>query len=163
MLKASFVLLASVVTIGSVNAPIESSSTAATAAATNCGDLRTLCGGHNMLLGPSGSTQDPHSDCRICIDQGGCHSGCNAASAEQREDYTRLVAAAEAGDIADLIRAAESAPDYAYYNSDRSAVQVLSCNGTSVIASVPLDGASRQIAAVQLRQYGTAVVAASNE
>lgn len=120
-------------------------------------------GGHYMHSGPSGPYLIYHDDCAICITPGGCHPGCDDQLAARAPDYKRLVAEANELDVHGVLSAAKAIPEFAFYNAARASVQVLSCDGETVIASIPVEGGLRRVAAAQLRHLSGRAVSATEE
>lgn len=143
--------------VGSPTAPLEA--TTGETVLAGCFNMWYCGGGHYMLQGPVGAYQVYHGECKICIDQGGCHDGCGATEAGKKADYARMVAAAATADVDGLIEAAKTMPEYVYFNAQRDAVQVLACDQRTIIASVPVTGASRVLAAAHLQSISALQVA----
>lgn len=120
------------------------------AAQGGCFNMWYCTGGHYMLQGPIGAYRFHHGECMVCIDEGGCHPGCFDADAGKKVDYSRMVAAAESADLQGLLDAAETLPEYVYFNAERSSVQVLACDQRTIIASVPVLGSAKLVAAARL-------------
>ncbi|WKW11247.1 hypothetical protein Strain138_000483 [Pseudogemmatithrix spongiicola] len=124
-----------------------------------CYGMWYCTGGHYMLPGPIGAYRDHHGDCRVCLVEGGCHAGCFEVDAGKKVDYTRMVASAAAMDVQGVIDAAAVAREFALFNSERSSVQILSCDKATIIASIPVEGVTRQLAAARLRGVPTHLAA----
>jgi hypothetical protein len=163
-MKVSLSLLIAVMSLGATYAPSEPAGAIAEAARAACYKM-TLCGGdgHYMHSGPSGPYTNFHSNCIICIDPGGCHSGCDDQLAERAPEYERLVAAAVNFDAESVIEAAQAIPEFAFYNEERESVQILSCDHETIIASIPVNDRVRRLAAARLRGQPGRAVAATDE
>jgi hypothetical protein len=99
--------------------------------------------GDHILQGPSPGGydgQEAHGDCRTCIEELPCHSGCSLpqANAELQEAYDRALAAAEQGNSVELLELIAAVPEFIRINGERAAIQFYACDGESVIASLPL-------------------------
>lgn len=118
-----------------------------------------LCGSPAHQVAPTGDgRRGGHTECMTCVCGGtpcaaeNCHGTCSQTfgSAEVRKQYDVAVNASMKGDVETLLRAAKDASGLVTFNADRSAIQVLTCSGTSVISSVPVSGALMTLAAAQL-------------
>ena len=69
-----------------------------------------------------------------------CHPVCNEQSPvpELKEHVEDMVAAAEKGDVGEVLRLAPTVSDNVMWNANRQAVQIRSCSQTSLIASLPV-------------------------
>lgn len=67
-----------------------------------------------------------------------CHPDCTVSFADPlaRKLYATVVAQAQQSRVDAVIGLGRAVPDRVYFNQARGAVQVLSCNGESVVASL---------------------------
>lgn len=151
-------LVVAVLPLTSAEAPLPQQTVAEGTADGACYKMWWCSGGHYMYDGPSGPYANYHSDCSQCL-YGNCHPGCSPVDAGKKEDYLRMVAAAEHLDVGGVLDAAKAIPEFAFYNVQRASVQVLSCDKGTVIASIPVEGALRHVAATQLSRQPTRLVA----
>ncbi len=102
--------------------------------------LVTICGGGHTVTGTAEiGVRNPHSDCLVCIDQGGCHPECDVTLVPSvRPIYALVLAAARKGDAATIMQLAPQLPGFVSYNVERKSIQVASCNRRSIIANLPL-------------------------
>jgi hypothetical protein len=118
--------------------------TAAPAAAqTECKSLLTCEPGHALpdyFFG--GNKGNPHLSCLICVggDPTNCHPYCVFTSADPKvqQGFERVVAAASRGAAAEVVVLGRAFKEHVYFNAERGAVQILSCDRMSVLASLPL-------------------------
>lgn len=96
--------------------------------------------GH-YLQGPSaGGLLNLHGDCMYCP-YNDCHPGCNQTllpDSSRKALYAEALRVALTLDADAVVRYAPELPELVYVNVERNAVQVRSCSGDAVIASLPL-------------------------
>lgn len=124
-----------------------------------CGPMVSCAGtsAHRVPCpGGAPDVQNCHPDCLVCV-SGDCHPGCQDSSLplqskETKRRFDEIVALAVTADASTVLTAELSSPSgRLYYNRARSAVQLMSCDGSTVIASIPLrSGADRQLAQLRL-------------
>ncbi len=120
-----------------------------------CGPMHYFCGGDysgHTVIGPAPSGVYPlHGECLFCVN-GPCHFGCDESlrsDPDARRVYAQAVEAASHGDATATLRLAPWSGGYVRLNEIRSAVQVMSCSGDLVIASLPLDGPAMAAASAE--------------
>lgn len=93
-----------------------------------------------------------HSSCKVCkdietgeaISYEKCHpcdgfiGGTEGTVAAAKAMYESLLDAAEAQSQAEMVRLAGLLPEHAFVNMARGSLQVLTCDGTEVVANIPL-------------------------
>lgn len=99
--------------------------------------------GDHKLQGPAPDGYDgsqAHGDCRTCLVIGPCHSPCEAEDDEEsvRAAYAAAVVAASRGDVRTVLNLERAAGRYVKTNRERRSVQVMSCDGSAVIANLPI-------------------------
>ena len=105
-----------------------------------CGYFGECSGGGHKLPQTTQSNQNPHSNCLACI-EGVCHPVCGggyASNPAMQAKYEAVLAAANTGDVARVIRLGEQTPGYIMYNAGRQSVQILSCTEDGVLANLPV-------------------------
>ena len=110
-------------------------------------------GSHTASGGGTSVGEPTHATCNIC--PGGifnCHAECEPTLVDRlgKEAYRSTVAAARRGDVETLIALGSLVPDYVRYNAERRAVQLLSCTGSSVLATLLVRDARLVAAAARL-------------
>jgi hypothetical protein len=105
-----------------------------------CADMFQACEfGWHVLQGPGGNYRgsEAHGDCRMCVDEGTCHSPCINFSGDEEElaAYNAALDALRRGDIGAALAVADRAAGYVRVNTVRSTVQILSCDRSRVIAN----------------------------
>jgi hypothetical protein len=98
-----------------------------------------------------------HGACALCLDGTTeqpayvCHQ-CEslALSSEQQVAYRQLKRAGAVGDIDEVLRWGSKLPGKVLLNRSRNSLQIRDCNGTSVIASIPIATQAQLIAAQSL-------------
>ncbi len=122
----------------------------------SCGPMSVCSGGH-FLSCPAGFGYDNcHFYCATCV-FGTCHSGCDAsfADAAEKKQYARVLDLADALDIEGLIAAARSMRGYVFFSPERDAVQVVACDGRSIVGNLPVTSMKeRFLAAAELPRAG---------
>ena len=104
--------------------------------------------GDHVLQGPGPDGYDgaeAHGDCRTCVIEFPCHNSCGGLELdpEAKDAYAAAFEAAAKGDVDELLRQQRSAGRFIRVNAARSSVQLLSCDGASVIANLPAETAQR--------------------
>lgn len=100
-------------------------------------------GGHHKFYVDTGLSQGTqHLDCRYCS-FGGCHPWCWEEEDEVDAVDLEMIAAQDdisRGDFPSLLERLGAVKKYAVFNEDRGAIQLMSCDGDMVVASmtVPL-------------------------
>jgi hypothetical protein len=83
-----------------------------------------------------------------------CHPDCglyeNSACSDSSPEYLLALEAAKVGNTSGIIAYGRSLPRHVVFNPARSAIQVLSCTGGSVVASLTVSGAVAQVAKLSL-------------
>ena len=95
----------------------------------------------HKVLGPGPGVWYLHGDCGRCLVAfEDCHPDCSAENEEPavRENYSKLIDAAVAKDIDRVVKLMYSVPQFAFVNQARQSIQILSCDGQSVVANLPL-------------------------
>lgn len=117
-----------------------------------CGPLEECAGNLHRIPCPGGAQmyEGCHSECAYCF--GPCHPGCQVSLVPGQGDkeakaYARLLALADDLSTLELIRASAALPGRVLYNPARDAVQVVACDGVSIIASIPLRHRSERLLA----------------
>ena len=99
---------------------------------------------HKAPAASSGSNlvDNPHPECMYCddIDDPSCHDACTPGSADflVAVVYSKMLDAARRGDAKAMAKLAPMASEYVVVNEQRGAIQLLSCTGGEVIASLTL-------------------------
>ncbi len=109
-------------------------------AGAQCGYFGECTGGAHKLPQTTPSNENPHSNCLACI-EGVCHPVCGGGFASKpamQANYQAVLAAANAGDVARVIRLGKQTPGYIMYNARRQTVQILSCTEEGVLANLPI-------------------------
>jgi hypothetical protein len=111
---------------------------------------------HKTGSGGTGGGTDHSSVCWACWAGGqsdysgaGCHS-CGFEQGEEGEDYAALLEAIGTAPLPNILLLAAKVPNRVHINAGRSALQVRSCNGTNIMAQVPLTGQQLALAQVVL-------------
>jgi hypothetical protein len=116
--------------------------------ATDCGYVDFDCAGngHRLVLFAE-NNKNFHGYCIGPCDpyEGGgvCHPVCRDTFSDEPEleaGYLAMIAAANEGDVASILSHAARFPKHVGFNDERRAVQILNCDGTAVVASLPLRG-----------------------
>ena len=98
-----------------------------------------------------------HYACQYCSAAafGICLPGCAESLAESqlKAAYAKLLEAAKVGDGGRIVALASTASGYVHYNSVRGAVQIINCDKSSVVASIPLRRDQIRIAIATLPHY----------
>ena len=107
-----------------------------------CGNLQ-WCGfsdSHSAAAGGSTIGQPTHSTCNVCPGSVfNCHAECGGTFGSLENAALRsAVAAAARGDIATVVHLGPLTSGRIRFNVDRRAVQILSCVGDEVIATLPI-------------------------
>jgi hypothetical protein len=105
-----------------------------------CGYFYACGGGEHEISGPMRSNANPHSYCSTCS-YGVCHPVCDdflVSNPDKRKRFDAVVAAANAGNVAAILRIAPALPEYVVYNADRKAIQIRSCAADVLIANIPV-------------------------
>jgi hypothetical protein len=96
-----------------------------------------------------------HDTCNLCAEGNAynCHFSCFgvALSPETRAKYATLLDAASQRNVARVIALGESLGQVVRYNASRRAVQLLSCSGDVVVATLPVADPGMILAASRLR------------
>lgn len=106
---------------------------------------------------------DPHPQCKVCLVWGDpapagiCHE-CpqENLSVDQRVAYSAVRLASAKGDVTQVLRLAAKTGGLVVYNQHRRAIQLVSCSGRDVIASLPIRSAAHVALAVNLPRTPTA-------
>lgn len=102
-------------------------------------------GGSHRFYADSGLSQGtPHSECRFCS-FGGCHPWCwEEEDQVDAVDLEMIQAQADItrGDLSSLLDRLGVVKKYAVFNEARSAIQLLSCDGDMVVASITVPPAA---------------------
>lgn len=118
---------------------------AQSASADACGVYNTCLGlGDHRVACPGGTNQvrNCHAACGECV-FGECHPGCAVSavpgiSEHYADRHMRLVEVASSGSASDLLAANDVLPGSLYFNRERDSVQLVGCDGRSVIANLPI-------------------------
>lgn len=117
-----------------------------------CGPLQECAGNLHRIPCPGGAQvyEGCHAQCTYCF--GECHGGCQVSLVPGQGDkeakaFARLLALADDLSTLELIRSSEDLPGRVIYNPTRDAVQVVACDGVSIIASIPLRTRSERLLA----------------
>lgn len=114
------------------------------AAQENCGTYTFCFGGeeHKVPQGTGWGWNNPHSNCMACIEPEGCHLPCQFgfSTPKARAAYGGALAAAARGDVGSVVNLAMFVPERVLLNPVRGSIQILSCDGTSVVANLDLPG-----------------------
>jgi hypothetical protein len=102
--------------------------------------MGSTCGsGDQHQVAGSGVLQGAHGFCLRCGGWGSCSchgiGGCNGTSPETAAIRTAF-RAMEKGDVSGVIQAAKSIPGRVAFNRTRNAVQLWSCDGKTLVASI---------------------------
>ena len=134
---------------------------ASNVATAQCNDLIEGCSPQAHVAPSDGHLIGPpsHSTCNLCADGNPylCHSSCwiGLVSPETRTGYTALLAAAGRGEVARVIAFGAQLADHVRYNTMRQAVQVVSCSGDDVVATLPISAPALIAEASKLRHMPT--------
>ena len=93
---------------------------------------------HKTWADAGGNIFNMHDNCKVCPIGQDCHGSCWPADEdlEVQLAYQSAVEAATQGDVGTLLSLGPSLGRYITYNSDRSAVQLWSCQREFVMASL---------------------------
>lgn len=100
-------------------------------------------GHHTIVQGGVGGGVDHGTLCYHCVEGGAsvtpdhCH-GCFFEEEQQEDDYALLIQAVDAGDVDLALNLAVRMPSLVHVNQPRSALQIESCDGSQIIAHIPL-------------------------
>ena len=118
-----------------------------TEAQSGCGPLEICAEGYDRVPCPGGAqaVQNCHSSCEYCW-SGSCHPSCNVSALpgqqgeQERKLYARMLVLADELKTEELIRASAGLAGRLYFNPARDAVQLVGCDGYSIVASIPING-----------------------
>ncbi len=98
-----------------------------------------------------------HNNCQYCYSTLGiCHPSCEPdLDAAGKAAYSAIVAAARRGDTRKILKLAPAVPEFVRYNVARGAIQISSCDGKSVLASLPVRQSEGSVALRALPHTGT--------
>jgi hypothetical protein len=114
------------------------------------------CGGggdasHETAHGSSWMGFHGDFDCWVCEGPGGpvngneCHGFCaDHLTSSQQITHKKLLAAAQVGDVANIVTLSRLLPGYALYNVARNSIQIRACEKSGLIANIPLSTAAEQ-------------------
>ena len=121
-------------------------------ASAQCGHFEACASGHK-LPPTEASNEFPHYDCYACL-EAPCHPVCGGEEFAQapalRRAYEDLLDAAGRDDADSVIRLASRLPGFVFFNAFRGAVQIRSCGGSAIVASLPVSRAESIILARSL-------------
>jgi hypothetical protein len=107
-----------------------------------CAEMFPACDfGWHVLQGPSPggySGSEAHGDCRLCVEEFPCHTGCDAliGNPDVQASYDAVLAATDRGDVAAVLRLAKDGNGFARFNQSRGSVQIMSCDQRRIIANL---------------------------
>lgn len=121
-----------------------------------CNHLFEGCSPQAHEAPPDGSVigSPSHTTCNLCPDGNpyDCHFSCfRLSSSDSSAAYNALLAAAESSDVARVISLASALGEHVRFNPRRQSIQILSCSGDGVIATLPVPGSALLAAASRLR------------
>lgn len=101
-----------------------------------CGTVCWCCqifGSHLFAISSGAGTYTGYQshDCS----SGGYHGSCGYGAA--KESYSRILAAAESGEVDELLKLALETSDYVTINRERQSIMVRTCRGDGFVANLP--------------------------
>lgn len=128
-----------------------------------CGTVCFCCqifGSHLFAINSGAGTYTGYQshDCS----SGGYHGSCGYGAA--KETYSRILEAAESGEVDELLKLAVEASDYVMINRERQSVMVRACRGDGFVANLPYKqkpstlSLIAQLEAIQTSQFSYAGV-----
>jgi hypothetical protein len=94
----------------------------------------------------------PHGECGICAG-GACHPVCGYTfngDFRSKATYEAILVAARRFDASAVLRLAHAGAGYVTYNHERGHVQVKSCSGDGIVASLAVNDAGLRLIARSL-------------
>lgn len=118
----------------------------------SCGpyDICFVGGDHKVPCPLGSGVQNCHTGCGTCI-SGDCHPDCFAFSLNNPQEsrrYALLLKLASALDIEGLVAEARSTRGRVFYSPERDAVQVVGCDGISIVANLPFRSVREKLLAL---------------
>jgi len=107
----------------------------------------------HYVHGGGQNNKNPHAHCwGPCAPGVECHGVCTGSLVSNPRvyfNYQAILAAADAGDLERVLRLGTKS-EYVTFNHARQAIQIVSCSGTSIVASLPVRSSAMLTLAMRL-------------
>lgn len=106
----------------------------------SCGGIQdTSCPGGYHTVQFSGMSNNPHSNCMVCVSGGSsCHSICWGLAGAEVTKLFVAINPLNKRSVNDILKVAMNTPEFVEVNRSRMSLQVLSCDRSTVIANIPI-------------------------